>query len=167
MVGFIKKPPNNDNNIPTFEKTKDEFKDCVDLNENTIPHLSLEYLYIDNLAKETLIREFLVRPFDKGDFAVAISVLSEKRYKEVIESELVFKGILEGNAAIFFKGRAYLVNVSGPISRSIDESETESVITGPHDSFIESAGQNLSLIRRRIKSSTVVAKSINNTWFNG
>jgi hypothetical protein len=62
-------------------------------------------------------------------------------------------GILSGQVAIFYKNDAYLIDVSGFQSRAISQSETELVITGPHDAFTEKSNVNLALIRQRIKSS--------------
>ncbi|MCD8509412.1 MAG: spore germination protein [Bacillus sp. (in: Bacteria)] len=49
------------------------------------------------------------------------------------------------------------MNVSGPEVRSVERSETETVINGPHDSFIENAVTNISLIRNRLKTSHLKA----------
>ncbi|PLT32901.1 spore germination protein [Bacillus sp. V5-8f] len=143
------------NIIPTLAAIREEFRDCADLVENDITHLSLQYTYIENLVKEAKVQELLVEPFDKGKPDDVIKILSETRYQEVADNETLCQGVLDGKAAIFYKEKAYLVNVFGPEARSIAESQTESVIIGPHDSFVESAGNNLSLIRRRIKSSSL------------
>jgi hypothetical protein len=70
----------------------------------------------------------------------------ENNQKEVIN------GILDGNVAMFAGENTYLINVSGLEERSISQSETETVINGPHDSFNEVLKTNVSLIRRRVRS---------------
>jgi hypothetical protein len=47
---------------------------------------------------------------------------------------------------------AYAVNTFFPPTRSIERSESESVILGPQESFTESIQINLSLLRKRLKS---------------
>ncbi|GGF59692.1 hypothetical protein GCM10010912_01130 [Paenibacillus albidus] len=71
----------------------------------------------------------------------------------VTDAKKVIEGIVNGGVAIFHDGSTYLLDLYSPESRSVQQSETETVITGPHDSFVESLTTNLSLIRRRIKSS--------------
>jgi spore germination protein len=67
--------------------------------------------------------------------------------------QTLIKAILTGQVAIFLGGSTYVVNVYNPESRSVAESQTESVIVGPHDGFVEEVEVNVSLIRRRVKSS--------------
>lgn len=46
-----------------------------------------------------------------------------------------------------------MIDVIFPVSRTVAESETESIIIGPHEAFTEQAYTNLSLIRKRVQSS--------------
>ena len=41
-----------------------------------------------------------------------------------------------------------MIDVIFPVSRTVAESETESIIIGPHEAFTEQAYTNLSLIRK-------------------
>ncbi|KUO73647.1 MAG: spore gernimation protein GerA [Desulfosporosinus sp. BRH_c37] len=68
--------------------------------------------------------------------------------------ELV-KKVLEGNTVLVLDGSAtaIIAGVRGGESRAIVEPDTEPGVRGPKDSFVESIDTNLSLIRRRIKSS--------------
>ena len=63
------------------------------------------------------------------------------------------KVLLEGDAAILVDGYSYGLGLEtkGSEDRGINESQTESVIRGPKDSFNESLSTNIMLIRRRIK----------------
>jgi spore germination protein len=49
-------------------------------------------------------------------------------------------------------GDVYTINTYSPPLRSVERSETESVILGPQEAFTESIQTNLSILRRRIKS---------------
>ncbi len=48
---------------------------------------------------------------------------------------------------------AIIINAPGGEGRSIKEPETEPVVFGPKDGFVENVSTNISLLRRRIKSS--------------
>ncbi|AET66380.1 spore germination protein, GerA family [Desulfosporosinus orientis DSM 765] len=68
--------------------------------------------------------------------------------------ELV-KKVLEGNTALVLDGSttAIIAGVRGGESRAVSEPDTEPGVRGPKDGFVESIDTNLSLIRRRLKTS--------------
>ncbi|WP_254052785.1 spore germination protein [Bacillus sp. V59.32b] len=161
-MGFFKKKYKNEQSINankleidavSLKDTLATFKDCDDLTQNTIPQYQLHYLYFENLVNEIKVKEFLVDPFDVNKSPEVEQILAQERYTEIKDKNILYQGLLSGEAAIFHKDKAYLVNVFGPETRAVNESETESVITGPHEAFNESAGQSISLIRRRVRSS--------------
>ncbi|GMX66775.1 spore germination protein [Paenibacillus elgii] len=64
------------------------------------------------------------------------------------------EGILSGKLAVLLDGftQVLLLNVKGLETRSIEEPATEAIIRGPRDGFQESISTNISLIRRRLKT---------------
>lgn len=48
------------------------------------------------------------------------------------------------------KGRCWAVPFENPLGRSIEPSETETILYGPKDSFTEQIDQNITLLRRRL-----------------
>jgi spore germination protein KA len=62
------------------------------------------------------------------------------------------QSLLEGNALLFAEGVAAAISIEckGYTLRAITESQTETVIRGPREAFIEHLLTNLTLIRRRI-----------------
>lgn len=66
--------------------------------------------------------------------------------------EIIF-GILEGNTVLLLDHceEALIFSTKGGEKRSVDEPQTETVVRGPKDGFIESIAVNKALIRRRIK----------------
>ncbi|RXZ84005.1 spore germination protein [Paenibacillaceae bacterium] len=138
---------------PTLRHILDQFTDCADLEHQIFPHLQLDMLYFSHLADQQAMKNDLFDPFATVPRPDVKELLSQSRYIECSDSKKIVHSLLSGNAALFYQGRAYIVSVGGPITRSLQQSETESVITGPHDSFTESLTMNLSLIRRRVKSS--------------
>ncbi|WP_083392005.1 spore germination protein [Bacillus sp. MUM 13] len=141
------------NKAPSMEETLLEFKDCADLKTVSVLQGNLEYVYIDNIGNETKIKEYLTDIFDYGSQDSIEKALKDTRYKEITQTSELYKDILNGNAAIFHGGKAYSVNIFGPETRPVNESGTETVITGPHEAFNESPGKSLGLLRRRVKSS--------------
>lgn len=68
--------------------------------------------------------------------------------------------VLEGRVVIVIDGspQALICAVGGPIERAIEEPVAEPVVRGSRDGFVEGYQTNLSLIRRRIKSSRLKVK---------
>ncbi|WNR44171.1 spore germination protein [Paenibacillus roseipurpureus] len=132
----------------------EQFEDCIDVFQRSIPSAGIDIVYIPHLIDPMRFTKEIVDPLSKAQDAQDVrDVLAQSNFWHASDSKKVVKGILSGKAAIFHEGNVYLVIVYGPKSRGVEQSETESVITGPHDSFTESANTNLSLVRRRVKSS--------------
>ena len=72
------------------------------------------------------------------------------------------ENIADGDVALVIEDddNAYIFSVRGPEKRSIAEPPTESVMKGPREGFIEEIKSNLSLVRRRIKSPSLVVKTL-------
>ncbi len=66
----------------------------------------------------------------------------------------LISGVLAGDAAVFIDGLAgaLLINARGFPQRSIEDPQTESVLRGPREGFVENLRTNTALLRRRIKS---------------
>lgn len=139
--------------LPTLRRVQQFFVDCADLNHRSWPEVGLDMLYFGHfIGNEEFSRE-ISEPFRSTQPNEMDQVLRRSEYEPVSDCRSAVKGILNGCVCLFHNGRAYLVNVSLPETRSISQSETESSISGPHDSFVESAVTNLSLIRRRMRTS--------------
>lgn len=70
--------------------------------------------------------------------------------------------VLSGDTGIFIEGvgSALLLGIRGPQLRSVGEPESESVIRGPREGFIESLRTNTALIRRRLKTPRLKIKPL-------
>lgn len=68
-------------------------------------------------------------------------------------SELLFS-VLGGDAGLIVEGnnQAIMMGIRGAMMRSINEPETESVIRGPREGFVENLRTNTSMIRRKLKT---------------
>ncbi|MFC4776977.1 spore germination protein [Paenibacillus sp. GCM10023252] len=146
-------PKTDWNRGSTLEETLREFSDCDDLVHRTLPELQMDIVYLIHLVGSDNLYHEITVPFTDLEQDEAITRLQYAPFKEASSLGSIIMGMLEGDAALFVRGRAYLISLSKPPNRSIQQSETETVITGPHDAFVETATVNLSLIRRRVRSS--------------
>ncbi|MFS0687742.1 spore germination protein [Sporosarcina sp. 179-K 8C2 HS] len=80
--------------------------------------------------------------------------------KPYSEAELI-TAVCSGLTVVIFQDSQVMLTISAQssFSRSPNEPEAEQVVRGPHDGFIESTQQNLTLIRRKLERSDLVVKS--------
>lgn len=138
---------------PTLQHVLENFADCVDLTHRTFPEIGVELVYFNHLMGTEEFTRDVILPLVKIRPDEVKTLLERSQFHLSTDSKTVIEGILEGKVSIFYDGRVYLIDAFNPNARTISQSETETVINGPHDSFVEAADLNLSLIRRRVKSS--------------
>ncbi|MDF9844138.1 MULTISPECIES: spore germination protein [unclassified Paenibacillus] len=136
----------------SLEHILKELDQCADLNHRSFPELAADIVYFPHSVDNTLFIQEVLEPFSRIQLPEMDRMLRQSQFVRMSDPKTAVIGILEGNVAIFHRGKVYLLNVSGPEVRNVQSSETETVISGPHDAFVESAFTNLSLIRRRLKS---------------
>ncbi len=80
--------------------------------------------------------------------------LSVASVKEVRSLEDAVDAILSGDAALFIDGSdaALIVSIRGWETRGVDEPDTEAVVRGPREGFVETLRTNTALLRRKIKN---------------
>ncbi|QNK55665.1 spore germination protein [Paenibacillus sp. PAMC21692] len=142
---------------PTLPIMQELFADCADLIHRSWPESQLDMLYFSHLVGNEEFTREISDSFRSITPDEMEEVLSRSQYKPALDCKSASKGVLDGNVCLFHKGSVYLVSVSLPETRSISQSETETSINGPHDGFVESVLINLSLIRRRIRSTRLKA----------
>lgn len=144
----------SDNNEPlSLAHTLSQFEDCSDMFHRTIPSIQVDLVYFPHLVDHMQLSREVIDPLSNVETDDLSSILEQSQFEEADDPKKIVIGILSGQVAIFHDEKVYLVFVYGPQARGVEQSETESVITGPHDSFTETAGTNLSLVRRRVISS--------------
>lgn len=74
----------------------------------------------------------------------------------------VLLGILGGDTALFVgdEAKAIMMGIRGPEKRSIGEPDTESVVRGPKEGFVESLRTNTSMVRRKLKTPRLKMRSM-------
>ncbi|WP_100400426.1 spore germination protein [Bacillus sp. FJAT-44742] len=141
-----------ENSSPSLKEVLRHFERCDDLIERKTPDADTTVLYFNHLVEEDKLERNLLGPLREKKEADINELFIEEQSAVGKKTAEVVDGILSGEAAVFWKNQTFLIDVYGPESRTVQSSETETVVSGPHDAFVETLGTNLSLIRRRIKS---------------
>ncbi len=148
------------------------FENCGDLNIRTVLSGG-KTVYVVNFGNFTgrdYISENIIKPLvmNKGtiekneDF---LGIVSAAEAKELSSVNDIKKQLLSGGAVVFAQTTdgvsAYSFMARNEPSRSVNEPESEVVIRGPREGFIEKSEDNVALIRKRIKSENLKVITVN------
>lgn len=126
-------------------------------------------VYSDGVVNSAIINDSIIKPLMLSDAAVFGSNLINSLMNDVIminEAEVtndinkIIEAITYGDTVLFADGsnEAILLNTKGFTTRSIAEPDNEKTLTGPREGFNEALLQNLSLIRRKLRTNELKMK---------
>ncbi len=148
-------PPENEE--PSLEAVTKIFDQCADLDHKTYSETEIDVIYFSSLIDDQKLENEILKPISELQHSEIENWINRKDISEATTLKEIKDEVLSGSVAIFYNDKAYYYNVYGPEIRGIDKSETETVIVGAHDAFVEDITTNLSLIRRRVKSDKLKA----------
>ncbi|MCQ6562626.1 spore germination protein [Paenibacillus mendelii] len=138
---------------PSVEAALAEFSTCIDIEQRTFPKNAIQAVYLLHLVSQDQLYREIIRPFMNATDDETAHLLTQSVFSEVCSHCECVDAILNGKAALYQGNQAWIIDLARPIGRTIEQSETESVIAGPHDGFVENMMENLAVIRQRIRSS--------------
>ena len=117
--------------------------------------------FLDGMCKDSDVSEFFVKPVIEKTFDEPLS--EEKLKKEVFyggdfQTETDFQkaveGVLAGNSVFFIEGFSLILvaDTKGYKTRAPEEPNNEKILNGSREGFCEDLMINLSLLRRRLKT---------------
>ncbi|TMU86654.1 spore germination protein [Bacillus sp. BHET2] len=150
----------NDQDPLDFSHVLEQFQDCEDLRYRHFKEHGIQFIYFDNLVNRQILKEELLDWVNKGETSEVQRDIDSSGLNEITSNKQAVVGVLNGDVVLSFENRVFSLKAGGGEKRSIEESETESIILGPHEAFIESAEVNIGLIRKRLKSSHLKTMSL-------
>ncbi|WP_028551867.1 spore germination protein [Paenibacillus sp. UNC451MF] len=138
------------------------FKDCSDfvIREFQIEHSSRAILFfIDGMvntefANEAMKALMILEGEEQQIDRILEMTLPVSQIQKSTEYGTLLMSVLGGDAGLIVDGNkeALMMGIRGMEKRSIQEPETESVIRGPREGFVENLRTNTSMIRRKLKT---------------
>ena len=147
-----------------FSYIQQEFFGCADFNSRRLCFRDGKIAYLLNIGSYTdrdYISESIVFPVLRSgsapkDREELFGRISSSELVEVTDSDTAIKKLLSGFAVIiteFNEGFGiFTCQVRLVASRSVSEPDSEVVIRGPREGFIEGSEDNLALLRKRLKT---------------
>ena len=132
----------------------------------SINRLNIIYIvFIESICNSDKVNEFILKPLisnkkslkkDLYSFIAGPNTIVVNSYNDIS------KYLTNGFTIVIFKNNVYAIETKENLSRSITESEVQTSLNGPKDSFLENYQTNIGLIKRRIKTNNlkIINKSI-------
>ncbi|MEF3308265.1 spore germination protein [Paenibacillus sp. GYB004] len=111
-------------------------------------------VYLEGMTDKISIDQHIIRPLieeekQSGELGISAGPAYKTRQWSAVETS-----ILDGCSVLFVEGsgEAYLIRTQGWPQRAIEDPQLEASLKGAHQGFVETAIQNVALIRRYIQS---------------
>lgn len=145
---------------PTLELVLAALKDCGDFIQARLGESGAALVYLHTIVDPNSLQRDLIAPLSADSAASLAERLRGAPFTSAGDLKTCIEGIMDGGAAVFVGGEVYLFNAPKQIGRKIEQSETETIITGPHDGFVESLDENVGVIRKRLRSAKLKSMSL-------
>ena len=133
----------------------------------SVSGLGVTFFYVDGFIKDAEMQRVMQFMLSRTAPISADEALSSLPYVEVDKTEdadALCRAVLSGQAAIIaesFGGEAILVDARTYPARQTEEPDSDRVMQGSHDGFVETLVINTALIRRRIRDSRLTMSHVN------
>ncbi len=157
--------PENVQNIATRLRVNGNF-DIIE-RKLTVAKCDITLFYIDGFTKDGEMQKIMQYLLGLKELSSASELIKRLPYIEVEESDVVddiIRAVLSGQSAIFsesFGAHAILLDTRTYPARNTEEPDSDRVMQGAHDGFVETLVMNTALIRRRIRDERLTMKHFN------
>ena len=137
------------------EKILEALKNSNDILSRTINknNHTIDIIFCETLSNSSDIEKYIIKPIViKDNINNLENVITAVNLKNKNINEAINDIFLGFTIIILDNNKIYTVETKALLDRSIKESDIESSLTGPKDSFIENFNINIGLIRKRIRN---------------
>ncbi|HHV26809.1 spore germination protein [Anaerosalibacter bizertensis] len=145
------------------EMLLEEFNNTSDLivyEFETNSNLKILMSYLDGFIDKNILDRDVMKPIitDLKNYSDLKKIIFVSDIKELETQEDVVKQIVSGNLLLFIQGckQCFSLDLKHWEKRAIEEADSEAVVRGPKESFIEDISTNKMLLRRKIRNSNLV-----------
>ena len=132
----------------------------------TVASADVCFYYIDGFIKDAEMLRIMQFMLSQKELGNAEDMLRKLPYVEVEytnDADKIIRSVLSGQAAVLtesFLGQAILIDARTYPSRTTQEPDSDRVMQGSHDGFVETLVINTALIRRRIRDERLTMQHI-------
>ncbi|MGG1675364.1 spore germination protein [Neobacillus sp. NRS-1170] len=110
--------------------------------------------YIDSITNKDIVNGRIVNEIYKLDYKDSIVDIPIANISATDNFKKIYSGIMDGKVAIFEGNSniAFLLDTGLFETRSIKEPDSEKIVSGSHDGFVESLNKNINILRNRVRT---------------
>ncbi|CQR54676.1 spore germination protein [Paenibacillus riograndensis] len=155
-------------NLDYLKKTLDHLPDIIFKKMHVgQPGIQIAMVYLSGIADADMLNEHIVKPLILTGIRERHSQFNPEKLKEELIQQTAFTintkeaadieacviEVLSGNTCLLIEGNEefFVVSTGKFPLRSVEEPNTETLVRGPREGFIEDLESNLAMIRRHIK----------------
>ncbi|MTV49265.1 spore germination protein [Heliobacillus mobilis] len=134
------------------------------------PWGNLFIAFYDSLIDAKMVQESVINPLLNSspvdtnvEITTLLGLLTDCHVVQKVDTvESLVQSITKGYLFIFLDGysQGLVLEVAADKGRAVETTQTESVVTGPYEGFVENVQKNLFLLRRRLASSDLIAEKL-------
>lgn len=144
------------------KRLQNEFNNVSDL---IIKEINDVYVvFLESIVSGDRINDYILKELsltNKNNRKNLKSLIAGPNTVNIKENDQIAFYLTNGFAIIIYKNKVFAIEVKADINRSISTPDTQPAIFGPKDAFNENIQNNLGLIKRRIKSNTLINEDFN------
>ncbi len=158
-----------------YKALKDDIANSLSVNDNfdiierrlEIAGREMTFFYIDGFVKDGEMQRIMQELLSLKEIGTADSVMRRLPYVEVgilSDKKEIIAAILSGQSAILaesFGAEAIIADLRTYPARGTEEPDSDRVMQGSHDGFVETLVINTALIRRRIRDERLTMRHFN------
>lgn len=138
--------------LEAFKKVTAKMDDAEIVQRQTNSGIPFSLVYIQTLIDHERFNESIVNPIIHSTNKQFVQCIATCKVIKVSSMEEAKNHLLIGCVLVqdVEKNEWWAIKLENPLSRAIENSETETIVYGPKDSFTERVEHNLYMIRRRL-----------------
>ncbi|WP_435164846.1 spore germination protein [Paenibacillus glycanilyticus] len=127
-------------------------EDAEIIDRETTNGLRLTFIYLETLIDQERLNESILEPVVRSFQSSVEKSLTTVKMNRLSNLEQALQYLMKGSVLVHDSSSArwHAIMLPNSLTRSIETSETETIMFGPKDSFSEQLEQNILLIRRRL-----------------
>jgi len=117
-------------------------------------------IYIDGMVNKDLVDRDIIKPLKLQDFNGDVNLTFKIPFIKADTFDKVLTSILDGNAVVYYNKSVYSMDVKMFEKRGVETPPGEEVNRGPKEGFTENIGTNMSMLRRKLKTTNLIFEKI-------
>lgn len=116
--------------------------------------------FLDGMTNKDLIDRDVIKPLKAKDFNGDINLTLSIVFETEPSFEKVLKHILDGNVVMYYLKTVYVMDLKQFDKRGVETPHGEEVTRGPKEGFTESILTNVSMLRRKLKTTNLIYEKL-------